>query len=413
MALDFVDTIDGFKSNQIIPADIDVVSVVTEGCPLLTIIATSARQRINGQYNAIGTRERFWTRGYTYTFKEYGDYSEFFTVNGTIASGVTTLVLTSTEGIVKGQTMLNPLTGETIRVVSVDSATNLTISRAFGSVSAASIATGTVLVLIAVSTAFGAVGTNEVNKVPADRTNYFQKITTTFFRSDLEDFSGVELNNMTWDNVQKTTDMFVYEKTIEHSKQIEKALLFSQKTWDAATQSGAMEGCIRMAIRGLVVSDISAAPTLSNLISAIKNTFKNGSPTMKYMIVGESTDAVLQNMIELYKIQNHGIQNYSVNGVDLTFTEITFGGGQKLRIVYHPYMTSQSGYGGHALILDPSVLKLVWMKGRNSEGKEITGTTRLEPVSSNTNYANAQYDIVSYLTLHNANAAAHGLVQLA
>lgn len=412
MAYDFTDTIDGFKSSVIIPSDIDVVSVVTEGCPLLTIIATQARQRINGQYNAIGFGERYWTRGYTYFFKEYGDYSEFFTVNGTINSAATTLVLDSTEGIVKGQLLLNPTTGETVRVSAVVSATDLTISRAYGTVAAASITDNEVLVLVSVSTSFGAVGTNEANKVPADQTNYFQKITTTFFRSDLENFSSDPLADMTWENVQKTANMFVYEKTLEHAKQIEKALLFSQKKWDTATTSGSFEGLIRMAIRGGNSTDISGAPTLANLIDDVKECFKNGSPTMKYMLVGEDCDAVLQNMIELYKIQNHGIANYSVNGVDLTFTEITFGGGQKVRIVYHPYMTTESGYGGHALILDPTVLKLVWMKGKTGEGKEVTGTTRLEIVTSESNYANTQYDIVSYLSLHNWNSSASGLVQL-
>lgn len=402
------DGIDSFSSTQIVAADIDVVSVVTEGCPLLTLIATQARERINGSYSAIGTRERFWTRWQDYFHKEYGEYARTVQINGAKTTE-TTLVLDSTVGLVVGQVLLNKTSGEMMRVTGITDATTITVKRAFGTVSIANIADNEVLAIISVSTAFGAVGVNEVRKNATTVTNYFQKITTTFFRTDLEDFTSNELQNMSWDNVQKVTDMFVYEKTIEHATQIEYALLFGQKIKDAAGNQ--LGGVIRLALSGSALSDISSAPTLSNLIAAIKPTYKYGSSTMKYLLVGEDCDAALSNMIELFKVQQHGIQNYSVNGVDLTFTELTLVAGQKVRIVYHPYMTSTTGYGGHALVLDPSVLKIVWMKGKTYDGKEVNGTTRIEPV--NPTYANAQYDIVSYVTLHDAVAKAHGLIKLA
>jgi len=406
----FAEVVTSFSSTQIIAADIDVVSVVTEGCPLLTLIATQARTRINGAYSAIGLRERFWTRGQTYIHKEYPEYARTVKINGALTTE-TTLVLDSTEGLVAGTVLLNKTTGEMLRVTSVTNSTDAPVTRAFGTVSIANIADDEVLAIVSVSTAFGAVGTNEVRKVASEVTNYFQKITTTFFRTDLEDFTQNELQNMSWDNVQKVTDMFIYEKTIEHATQIEYALLLGQaKTLSTGNQMG---GVIRLALSGGAVGDISAAPTLTNLIAAIKPCYKYGSPTMKYLLVGEDCDAVLSNMIELFKIQAHGIQNYSVNGVDLTFTELTLAAGQKIRIVYHPYMTSTVGYGGHALVLDPTVLKIVWMQGKTYDGKAVTGTTRLEPVGSNSNYANAQYDIVSYVTLHNAVAKAHALIKLA
>ena len=410
MAYAFSDMVTSFSATQIVAADIDVVSKVTEGCPLLTLIATQARKQVNGMYSGIGSREKFWTRGQTYFHKEYGDFVRTVQINGAKTTE-TTLILDDTEGLVKGSIILNKTSGEMIRVTSVTNATTITVERAFGTVSIANIADDEVLALVSQSTAFGAVGVNEVRKVATEVTNYFQKITTTFFRSDLEDFTQNELQNMSWDNVEKVTDMFVYERTIEHATQIEYALLLGQKKTSATGNQ--MGGVIRLAISGINgAKDISAAPTLANLTTAIKPTFKYGSSTMKYLLVGEDCDAVLQNMIELYKIQAHGIQNYSINGIDLTFVEITLGAGQKIRIVYHPYMTSVVGYGSYALVLDPSVLKLVWMKGRTYDGKDIVGTTRLEPVTSESNYANAQYDIVSYVTLQAAVANAHGFIKM-
>ena len=111
---------------------------------------------------------------------------------------------------------------------------------------------------------------------------------------------------MKWENAQKVADMFVNDKLIKHAKQIEKSLLFSQKKWDSVNKIGKMEGLIRLAIRGGINEDISTAPTLSNFIDAVKETYKAGSSTIKYVLVGEDCEPVLMNMIEAYKIENHG-----------------------------------------------------------------------------------------------------------
>lgn len=411
--MSFLDTIDSFKASLVVTGDVDVISIVTEGCPLLTVIAQSSRQRINGAYTGMGMRERFWTRGYTFFFKEVGDYPEYFTVNGGINSSATTLVVDDTDGLVKGSVLLNPTSGEMIRVsATVASATDVTITRAFGTVVAASVADDEVLYLISVSTDFGAVGTNEVNKEAVEQTNYFEKITTTFTRDDLENFSVDPLYEMKWENAQKVADMFVNDKLIEHAKQIEKSLLFSQKKWDSVNKIGKMEGLIRLAIRGGINEDISTAPTLSNFIDTVKETYKAGSSTIKYALVGEDCESVLMNMIEAYKIENHGIANYALDGVNLTFKEIILPAGQIIRLIRHPYMTTESGYGGHVLIIDPTQLELVYMKGRDAEGRPVDGMTRLEKVTSESNYATQQFDIVTYISLKNANASSHGLVQL-
>lgn len=68
-------------------------------------------------------------------------------VNGTPGTGATITVL-ATDGIVKGMLLHNGLTGENMRVISVDSATQITVTRAVGRIAAAAIATATKLVCI-------------------------------------------------------------------------------------------------------------------------------------------------------------------------------------------------------------------------------------------------------------------------
>lgn len=60
----------------------------------------------------------------------------------------TTLTVTDTQGIVAGMIVHNATTGENIRIISVVSATSVTVTRAVGRIAAAAIASGAVLVVV-------------------------------------------------------------------------------------------------------------------------------------------------------------------------------------------------------------------------------------------------------------------------
>ena len=64
------------------------------------------------------------------------------------AAGITVFVVDSTAGIIPKMVLHLPRTRENIRVVSVDSATQLTVTRAFGRVAAAAILDDDVMVVI-------------------------------------------------------------------------------------------------------------------------------------------------------------------------------------------------------------------------------------------------------------------------
>ncbi len=116
-------------------------------------------------------------------------------------------------------------------------------------------------------------------------------------------------------------------------------------------------------------------------------------------------------MVSTYTVEKATM--FAIDGVDLRFQQLTLVGGQVLRFLQHPFMETKSGFGGYAVILDPTQLKIVWSEGKTVMGESIDGTTKLVRVDSESNYANEQFDIVSYFSLHNQNADSHRLVRLA
>ncbi len=257
--------------------DYDIVSVATKGCPLLAVIAAAGRQRLDGAYvSPLGIGEKFWPKGTTYVFKEVGEFTSFFTANATHNTSVTTITLVSTAGIVPGAILQNIVTNEQVRVTSINAnGTDLVVIRGYGTTAAAAWAAAQGVILVSVSTAYGSVGSVSLEETATERTNYFQKITTTIKQTDLDNFLQTELSGLQWENVGDTRNIWVNRKMLEHAKQIEKALLLSQKYWDAGTSTGTPEGIIELAKRNSGgVSNISSGATLVAFIAAIKSLFK-------------------------------------------------------------------------------------------------------------------------------------------
>jgi hypothetical protein len=408
----FSDAFDTFKYLEIPQGDFDIVSVATKWCPLLGVIAAGGRQRLDGAYvTPFGVGEKFWPKGTTYAFKEYGEFTSFFTANATHNTVVTTITLVSTVGIVPGAILQNIVTNEQVRVTSITNATDLVVIRGYGTTAADAWAAAQGVVLVSVSTAYGEVGAVSLEKSATPRTNYFQKITTTIKRTDLDNFLANELSGLQWENAGNTRDIWVNDKMLEHAKQIEKALLLSQKYWDAGTSTGTPEGVIELAKRNSGgVSNISGGATLVAFVAAIKSLFKAGDPQTRYVLYGEDCASVLASMVDSYTKEKSDLM--PIDGVDLRFTQLTLVGGQVLRFMQHPYMETKSGFGGYAVVLDPSQLKIVWSEGQTVMGEPLKGTTRLTIVSTESNYAKEQYDIVSYFSMHNANCEAHRLIRL-
>lgn len=408
----FTTAFDTFKYLEIPQGDFDIVSVATKGCPLLGVIAAGGRQRLDGAYvTPFGVGEKFWPKGTEYAFKEYGEFTSFFTANAIHNTVVTTITLVSTVGIVPGAILQNIVTNEQVRVTTVTNATDLVVIRGYGTTAAGAWAAAQGVVLVSVSTAYGAVGAVSLEKSATPRTNYFQKITTTIIRTDMDNFLQNELSNLQWENAGNTRDIWVNDKMLEHAKQIEKALLLSQKFWDAGTSTGSPEGVIELAKRNSGgVSNISGGPTLVAFVAAIKSLFKAGDPQTRYVLYGEDCASVLAAMVSTFQTEKADIM--PIDGVDLRFTQLTLVGGQVLRFMQHPYMETQSGYGGYAVALDPKELKIVWSEGQTVMGEPLKGTTRITRVDNLSNYSNEQFDIVSYFSLHGANKEAHRLIRL-
>lgn len=407
---EFATATDSLKFSQLPTGDVDIVNIGKTGSPLLSVIAGMGRKTLQGEFQGYGLREKFWTKGTTYTFFEYDDYPTVFQINGAVASAVTTTVtLDSTAGLVTGSLLINVTTNEQYRVSSITSATVVELTRGFGSVAAANIGDDQVLILVSTSTAYGVTGVDGVELTPAEQTNFFTKVTRTIKRTDLENFIQNELTDLSWQNVDDKRKVWLNREFIEHARQIERAVLFSQKKWDSTNRIGAVEGLYRMAVRGGNSSDISGGPTLALLTAALAPLYLRGDPAARYGFYGSSCNSVIQTMLATYQT-NGGA--YKVGELNLSFNKLTLTGGQVIYLMQHPMMDASSGLAGKLLVLDPTQLKMVYSKGQDISGKPLNGTTQMFrlPTSS---YAQEQHDIVTYFTLHNANSKAHGIVTLA
>lgn len=411
MAFEHLTAVELLQFSQFPTDDVDIVNVGKTGSPLLSVIAGMGRKTLNGEFSGYGLREKFWTKGTTYTFYEYDDYPTLFQVNGAVAStSTTTVTFDSTAGMVRGSVLINTLTNEQFRVTSITSATVAELTRGFGTVAAANIADNSPFILVATSTAYGSTGQDGVELTPTAQTNYFTKVTRTIKRTDLENFVQNELSDLNWENVDEKKNVWINREYQEHARQIERAILFSQKKWDATNRIGAVEGLYRMAIRGGNTGDISAGPTLALLTANLAPLYLRGDAKVRYGFYGSSCNAVLQALIQTHQQYQGGA--YKVGELNLTFNKITLTGGQELYLIQHPMMDSTSGLAGKLLVIDPTQLKLVYSKGQDFLGKPLNGTTQMFPLP-NSSYAEQSWDIVTYFSLHNANSQAHGVLTLA
>lgn len=76
-------------------------------------------------------------------------------------------------------------------------------------------------------------------------------------------------------------------------------------------------------------------------------------------------------------------------------------------------MDTNTGLNGYMLVLDPSQIKVVYQTGKDINGKALTGKTQVIPNVSVSTYAEITIDIVTRVSLMNANAKAHSYIKLA
>lgn len=293
-----------------------------------------------------------------------------------LAAGDTTLVVDSTAGVVAGMTFQVPATREIIRVVSVDSATQLTISRAFGRVAAGTILNDAVLFCT------GNVHTEASSRpAPVHSTSVYVPNYTSIFRnawgiSNTAAASATQLAG--YNNLAETKE----ECVMFHSLDWERIALWSQPlapTGDVATNNRihATQGVID-SIYQYAASNVATAGATTTIaqLEAMLNT-----SVSQQNDVSSTTDRVILTDRTGYKVISDIGRLEGTDKVQMTFEQTTFGlRYNKFRstfadftVVEDTVLNGNGQPGGLAVVIDPNVIGVGYLGGRDTIEESIDG----------------------------------------
>ena len=282
-------------------------------------------------------------------------------------AGDTTIAVVSTAGIVPGMVLYNPTTGENIRVLTVASATSLTIARAFGRIAAGAIASGATLVAIGNAQVEGS-----ARPTPRSLQTVYVSNFTQIFRNAwaLTDTARASYAEMGYSNIaENKQDCMTF-----HSTDIESAILFGQAKMDTtgAQPLHSTQGIID-AIKQYAPGNVTTAAATTSydqLVTMLEGAFQYSTS------LGESKTRALFGDQQAIKVLN-AIGRKFPNDISVTqkessfgmiFTEFRFYKGT-VNMVEHPLLNGLATAPGLAVVMDLPALKLAYMEGRDTKNE--------------------------------------------
>jgi hypothetical protein len=271
--------------------------------------------------------------------------ARFDTVNGAIASGVTTLVVTNGGYFNVEDLILITRTSEMLRVTAV-AGNSLTVTRGVGS-TAAAINNLDEIYILSSAAMEGDVSKQARSETPSIVTNYTQIFRDPFDESATLRSSDTVHTPHDWPYVQN-------KKGIEHATRIERAFLFGKPSESGSPAVRTTGGCFYF-IGTTNQTDAGGTFTETELWSAARPAFRYGRQR-KLMLAGGLPIQVM-NQFAQSKVQvRTGEDTY---GLKITTYVTPFG---ELGVVWHP-MLEGAVYGGVALILDTDAIDKKYLNG--------------------------------------------------
>ena len=382
-------------------SELEVISIAKGRTPFLNTLMNLWRGLNGGNYSTMWMNEMISDNFPEFKWKERDEFNDVFTVNGTVNSSATTLVLDSTAWLYAGLLLRDVETNEQIRITSVESGTSMTIQRWVGTVSADTITDDDTLIVLSSAAAKGTSSSSSFFVANQDRSNFFQKFLTT---ASIEDFDVLAYKIQGWENL-------IAEKTIQHALEIEKAAMFGQKKSSSDPVTGkpfyTMEWVIENCLRGWT-DDISSSLTRATLEWALKNPLKytkDGS-YKKIVLCGSKVRGAISELFE------NRLMTTQISAIDLTFQSIKINQWEFI-FIEHPMLDETSGYENIAFILDPSFLKIVYPQGKNPvDSAGMNGKTRLIINQATKTFAYAEFSLVTYMSLMASNSSAFAAIKV-
>ena len=392
------------------PMEVDIAWIGQNASPFLTTLTAQGRDMNvaidqKDKFKSPGLSEIKWESGYEVFHEEIDELPRVFTVDGAIADGTTTsIVLASVAGLRPYDVLRSTgSNNEQLLIVSVDSGTKtIVVKRGFGSVAAAAIPNATSLIRQGNSVPGGVAGTADVKNGSQKVSNFIQKFVDTFSGQDVDDLIHSYAN---YNGNPK--DLMIALKLQDHKKSLESQAMFGQKK-DGATVSltqNTHEGAIELAKRGWT-GDLSGSFSTGALSEAFGSVARYGKNDRKFVFLG--TKAIAK-MADTFK---SNLLVSSIKKYELATEQYTIPNGQSFKYMQHPLMDSDSGLDGYALVTDMSEVQYVYGAGNKFAYIGVTGKTRVLPDPTKSNYATFEIDVVTFVSMKNKNAKAHGIFKL-
>ena len=291
-------------------------------------------------------------------------------------TGILIFVVDSTANILPGMIMRIERTGENVIINSVDSATQITVTRAVGSVAAAAILDDDDF--YQVGNAFEESSDRPIanNIIPVRVTNLTQIFRNTWALSGSSRATQVIAGDSTESENRRDCAAF-------HAADIEKALFFGQKS--QGTRNGqpfrTMDGLITVLedptyyppSYGGVVNSFTAGGTTNwtQLEGYLDKVFDQATDPKgaaeRVLFVGGAAKVVLNNIGRLngtYQLMD-GQTNFG-----LQFSTLTTSRG-KFRIIEHPLFNTNTTWAKMAVGVDLATFKLAYLAGRKTQSLEF------------------------------------------
>lgn len=309
---------------------------------------------------------------------EHGFYSKTMifpkvVTNGVQLIGDTTLVLVDTTNILPGMVLRVDTTGENLLVLTVPSATGLTVRRAFGTVAAVQIATGVSLWMVGNAYEESSLRPTSLLITAVRTTNYTQIFRNTWAVSGTTAATSLIAGGTA--DAESKTDCAMF-----HAIDIEKALIYGQKYQGTLNNQPihVMDGLLNI-LAASAAGNIGAATASTNwtlleslLDPAFDQVTDPKNPNMRALFVGGIARRVLHAIARLNS--TYYIQGQTTEW-GLQFDTIKTPRGV-FNIIEHPLFNaygSTSTWAKMAVAVDLASYGLAYMQGRKTINSEFNG----------------------------------------
>lgn len=379
--------------------DYEVLEIGQTYQPLIFMLTAKGRELNKGNFKEAWLNEAVVRNFPEYKWDERDDSNDIFQINGAKLVWDTTLVFDSTAGLYPNLLMRNTLTNEIIRINTIVSATDITVTRAVWETAAAAIADDTKFQVIATASAAWVASESSFFVANQHKSNYFQKMITTVSTDDFQRLTGKVIpKGMTYEEV------LMADKLKQHAMEKEKAVLFGQKfAWtDSNGKQFYTMGWVISHCKDLgYYADLSGSLTSDTLEEALEAPLRYGSKSK--IIMGSSK--AIRAIKALYRADI--VYNDQIEEVNLKFQKLKINSGD-FTFLEHPELDKDSGYENYIFVLDLDLLKLVYPSAGNewniNFGIEWKTKFLINPSKTSPTYMEWSY--YTYMSLMRGNARA-------